>query len=206
MRRYPVFILALSVCLLMLYTLAFSQSGRKQKKADPQPPVQGVNQPEARVKPEPEVTPEKPKDKEPRRSIMVATSMPDMMLPLYYADIARQGCLREFRDELKTIDLREERNQTRSDAIKVAKDSDTYVVLMELEPDRLGGTMSNVDLRYTIFEPKTGKIGGSGSGYPVQPSSRLPLPPIGASRDQIYLEWMGRDVARQVIKRLRLAP
>jgi hypothetical protein len=200
-------ILFVAVCLSILGAVVLGQSGRKQKKADPQPPVQGVNQPEARVQPEPEIKPEKPKDKEPRRSIMVASSMPDMMLPLYYADIARQGCISEFREELRSIDIREARNQNRSDASKTAKNEDnTYVVLIELELDRLGSTSSGVDVRYTIFEPKTGKVAGSGSGYPSQPMGRTPVPPIGASRDQIYVEWMGRDVARQVMKRLRLVP
>jgi hypothetical protein len=68
----------------------------------------------------------------------------------------------------------------------------------------MGASNTGVDLRYTVFEPKTGKVVGTGSGYPSQPSGRMPVPPIGASRDQIYLEWMGRDVARQVMKRLNL--
>jgi hypothetical protein len=75
---------------------------------------------------------------------------------------------------------------------------------MDLEPDRFGN--GNVDLRYTIFEPKTGKVAGMGSGYPVQPTTRIPVPPIGASRDQIYIDWAGRDVARQVMKKLGITP
>ncbi len=195
------------ICLAALFILVSAQSGRKQKKAEPQPQVQGVNRPETRVQPEPEITPEKPKEKGPQRTIMVMTSMPDLSIPLYYTDIARQGCLSEFRDALKTLDLRESRNQTRSDAIKTAKEDDgTYVVLIDMEYDRLGGSTTGVDLRYTIFEPKTAKVAGTGSGYPTQPSGRMPSPPIGASRDQVYLEWMGRVVARQVMKRLGLTP
>jgi hypothetical protein len=198
--------LILSFCLLAVSAVVVGQSGRRQKKAEKQPPIQGVNQPEARVEPAPQVVPEKPKDKEPERSIMIASAMPDMMLPLFYADIAREACLKEMRSTLKSIDLREGSNQTRSDAIKVAKDTGAYVVHMEFQPDQLGGSRSNVELRYTIFEPKTGKVAGSGSGYPAQPSGGLPLPPVGASREQVYLEWMGRDVARQVMKRLNLVP
>jgi hypothetical protein len=197
--------LTLSLCLLALSAIVTGQSGRK-KKADKQPPIQGVNQPEARVEPSPQVAPDKPKEKEPDRTIMVASAMPDLNLPIFYADIARDGCLKELRGTLKSVNLREGSNQTRSDAIKVAKDTGAYVVFMELEPDQLGGTMSNVDLRYTIFEPKTAKVAGTGSGYPSQPSGSLPLPPVGASREQVYLDWMGRDVARQVMKRLNLVP
>jgi hypothetical protein len=198
--------LTLSVCLLAASAIVSGQSGRRQKRTEKPPPVQGVNQPEARVEPAPQVVPEKPQTKEPERSIMVASAMPDMMLPLFYADIARDACLKELRSALKSISLREGSNQTRSEAIKVAKDTGAYVVYMELQPDQLGGSRSNVDLRYTIFEPKTGKVAGSGSGYPAQPSGGLPLPPVGASSEQVYLEWMGRDVARQVMKRLNLVP
>jgi hypothetical protein len=198
--------LILSFCLLAVSAVVVGQSGRRQKKAEKQPPIQGVNQPEARVEPAPQVVPERPKDKEPERSIMIASAMPDMMLPLFYADIAREACLKEMRSTLKSIDLREGRNQTRSEAIKVAKDTGAYVVHMEFQPDQFGGSRGDVDLRYTIFEPKTGKVAGSGSGYPTQPSGGLPLPPVGASREQVYLDWMGRDVARQVMKRLNLVP
>jgi hypothetical protein len=198
--------LILSVCLFVASAIVSGQSGRRQKRTEKQPPVQGVNQPEARVEPAPQAVPERPEKKEPDRSIMVASAMPDMMLPLFYADIAREACLKELRSALKSIDLRAGSNQTRSDAIKVAKDTGAYVVHMELQPDQFGGSRSNVDLRYTIFEPKTGKVAGSGSGYPSQPSGGLPLPPVGASQEQVYLEWMGRDVARQVMKRLNLVP
>ena len=204
MRHNLKLIFAVSLCLLLLFAVADGQSGRKQKKSDPPPPIQGVNQPDARVESVPEVPSEIPKEKD-QRSIMVMTSMPDMLLPLYYADLARRGCLSEIRDVARTIDLREASNQNRSDAIKAAKNDDrTYVILMELEPDRFGN--SGVDLRYTIFEPKTGKVAGMGSGYPVQPTSRIPIPPIGASREQVYIDWAGRDVGRQVLKKLGITP
>jgi hypothetical protein len=128
--------------------------------------------------------------------------MSDISIPSFYVDVAREGCLRELR-QVRTLELRDARNQTRSDAIKAAKENDrTPVVFMELELDRLGN--SGFDLRYTIFEPKTAKVIGTGSGYPVQPTGRLPVPPIGASRSEVMVEWAGRDVGRQVLKKLRL--
>lgn len=206
MRRRLVFICAVSLC-AVLCALAFGQSGRKQKKPDPQPPVQGVNQPDARVQPEPEAEPEKNKEKEKEKGpvIMVATGWGEIEIPNYYTDTAREACLREFRDVLKgSVELREARNQHRGDAIKTAKEDDrTYVVWMELVVDRFASSSGGVDLRYTIFEPKTGRVAGSGSGYPRQSSGRS-VPPIGASRAQVYLDWMGRDVAQQVISRLKL--
>lgn len=196
---------ALIFC-VALGTLAIAQSGRKQKKADPAPPVQGVNQPELRTQPEPEVEPEKEKekDKKPQRFLMIATEMPDIGISTYYPDMARRGCIEEIRDHLKNVGVREASNQTRSDALKTAKDSDdTYVIWMQFEVDRMSSSSrGGFELRYTILEPKTGKSIGNGYGYPQQPQSRVPLPPMGTNRPEILADWAGRDVARQAIRRL----
>ena len=193
-------------CGFLLGAPALAQSGRKQKKAEVQPPPQGVNQPETRTVAEPEVAPEKEKEKEKEkgRAILVSTAMTDIEIPGFYADAAREGCASELRRELKSVELHQERNQHRSDAIKAAKDEDnTYVVYIELTYDRMGaGSMNGLDMRYTIFEPKTAKVVGTGAGYPRQPG--YGVPPIGASRDQVMVEWAGRDIAQQVIKRLNL--
>lgn len=204
MKRYFSRVVVVTICFVALALIAQGQSGRKQKKPEPQPPVQGVNQPEMRTQPEQEVAPEKDKPAEPRRSMMVATSMPDVSIPLYFADTARQGFISEVRHYVQTIDLREERNQNRADAIKMAKQEDSMVVvLLELDLDRMATSYSGVELRYSIFEPRTGKAIGMGSGFPQQPSS-IGVPPIGASRQQVYVDWQGRDAARQVLKRLGL--
>lgn len=194
-------------CLVLFGAVAAGQSGRKQKKADPQPVVQGVNNPDSRTVPEPEVVAEKPKEaeKDKGKAIMVSTALTDIEIPGFYADVAREGCLNELKRELKAIQLSSERNQHRSDAMKAAKESDnTYVVWIELVFDRMGmGSMNGLDMRFTIFEPKTGKSVGFGTGYPRSPGG-LGAPPVGASRDQVYVDWAGRDIAQQVIKRLGL--
>jgi len=198
--------IALVVCSLMLAIApALGQSGRKQKKPTPEPPVQGVNQPQTsteKTEPASETPAEKPKEKGP--AILVATEMADMAISSIFPDIAREGCMRELREGARGLEIRDARNQTRADAIKAAKEDDrTYVVWMQFELDRMGTSTTGFDLRYTIFEPKTGKVLGSGSGYPVS-GSRMPVPPIGASRAEVQAEWAGRDVAHQVLKRLHL--
>lgn len=207
MRFNPKSTVVVLACLLALAAIAVAQSGRKQKKADPQPQVQGVNQPEARTVPEPEVAPEKPKEKElvKGKAIMVSSAMGDMEIPMFYTTAVSDACLDQLRRELKTAQLSSERNQTRSDAMKAAKESeDLFVVWIELQYDRMGaGSMNGVDVRFTIFEPKTGKQIAFGTGFPRQPQG-MPVPPIGGSRDQVYLDWAGRDIAQQVIKRLGL--
>lgn len=207
MRIHAKSLAMLISCLLVLGAVAAGQSGRKQKKADPQPVVQGVNNPDARTVPEPEVVAEKPKDKpvEKGKAIQISSAMADMQLPMYYSDAVRDGCLDQLRRELKTAQLSSERNQTRGDAMKAAKESeDLFVVWIELQYDRFGtGSMNGVDVRFTVFEPKTGKQIFFGTGYPRQPQG-MPIPPLGGTRDQVYLDWSGRDIADQVIRKLGL--
>lgn len=204
MRRIFLSCLAMIITAALLATAGMAQSGRRQKKAESQPPVQGVNQPDARTQPEPDPAPQESREEKKGPGIMVMTGMTDAMVPLYLTDTASQGCISEMRRMLRAAhDIREARNQTRSEAIKAAKeDSDYYVLLIELELDQFGTSMMGVNLRYTIFEPKTAKVVGAGNGFPTQPSNGSPIPPIGASRQQVYLDWAGRDVAYQVVKRL----
>ncbi|MEP7340396.1 MAG: hypothetical protein ABI977_21880, partial [Acidobacteriota bacterium] len=60
LRFGPKFLMLVLACGFLLGASALAQSGRKQKKAENQPPPQGVNQPETRTVAEPEVTPDKP--------------------------------------------------------------------------------------------------------------------------------------------------
>lgn len=198
-------LLLIAIVLVALTALAQGQSGRKQKKADPTPPVQGVNQPELRTQPEPEIQPEaEEKKKEPPRTLMAMTELPDIGISNFYPDMARRGFLEEAKDLIKGLMLREATNQNRSDAMKAAKDSDdTWVVLMEFRVDNMtSNSFGGFELRYTLYEAKTGKMIGSGVGYPQQPRSRVPMPPIGGNRPEILADWAGRDVAYQVLRRL----
>ena len=205
MRRNlkPVFAALICLCALAAFaTLTSGQSGRKQKKSEPQPPIQGVNQPEARTVPEPEVSPDKAKEKDPGRSVLVSTAMADIGISSFYPDAARRGCIEEFHDAMRTVKISEERDQHRGDAIKAAKDSDRYVVWMEFQADQMGTSRYGFELRYTVFEPKTAKVVGTGYGVPQQQTGPISLPPIGSGRTDVYADWAGRDVARQVMKRL----
>jgi hypothetical protein len=202
-------LLCFFLCTLILCASAAAQSGRKQKKADPLPPVQGVNQPEARTVPESEVAPEtatKPKE-EPKTGVMVMSDMGEMGVPQYYNDTARLACIQELHKQIPAMQASDGgSNKNRSDALHAAKDSDTvYVVLLELVIDRMGTTSNGLELRYTVYEPKTGKQVMFGTGYPVRPNG-IPTPPIGMTRDQVSIEWSGRDVAQRVIDKLKLRP
>lgn len=202
----------LLTCLLLAAASAvLAQSGRKQKKTAPEPPPQGVKAPEKT----PEVpkdhsdsdqpTSEKPADKEKTAvSFIVGTGMSDMNLPMSFSSIAREGCLRELRAGT-FVNATESINMTRSEAIEVAKKSDkTYVILMELEIDRMTG--NDVEVRFTLYEPKTGRQIASGVGYPATQTRGIPLPPLGGSRIEVRIELSARDVAHRVMNKLQVRP
>lgn len=208
MRRHLQFVLTACFCLLLISSVAFAQSGRKQKKADPLPPVQGVNQPEARTQPETTVSPEdndKPKAEEIKTRFQVMSEMGDMGIPNYFNDTVRAACVHELKRQVRGLPASDSGgNKNRSDALDIAKNNDdVYVVLFDLQVDRMGVSSNGLELRFTVFEPKTGKQVAFGTGMPVQPSG-FPQPPIGATREQVQLEWAARDAAQQIVSRLKL--
>ncbi|MBI1759891.1 MAG: hypothetical protein HYR56_00505 [Acidobacteria bacterium] len=208
MRRHLQFVFAACFCLLLLVGTASAQSGRKQKKADPLPPVQGVNQPETRTVAESTVAPEdgdKPKAEELKTRIQVMSDMGDIGIPSYFSDTARAACAHELKREVRGLQASDAGgNKNRKDAMDVAKNNDNvYVVLFELQVDRMGMSSNGLELRYTVFEPKTGKQVAFGMGMPVQPNG-MPQPPIGATREQVQIEWAARDAAQQILSKLKL--
>lgn len=190
--------------LMLAASFAGAQSGRKTKRPPPQPPVQGVNQPEARTVPESEIEVDRDKPKETGPGIIIASDIPDLGAPAFFADIARQACAAEMRDA-RFPDIREARDKHRVDASKIAKEDEVYVVHLELRINQFGrptaGARFDFDLRYTIFEPKTGKMVNAGAGYPAQRNTRQP--PIGYDYDQRVVELMGRDAGAKALQFIR---
>jgi len=195
-----------SVVLIVLMAISsanvFGQSGRKSKKAESQPAIQGVNQPDTRVVPEPEVQAAKPKEKP--LTILIASDLADIMGATFYADIARQACVAELREN-RALDIQEQKDANRAEASKRAKQDEIFVVHLELRTNSMGssGGGSSFDLLFTIFEPKTGKVAGSGSGYPSQGGARMPIPSGGYGYEQRNVEMMGRDAARKAVRMIR---
>ncbi len=109
--------------------IVFGQSGRKSKKAESQPAIQGVNQPDTRVVPEPEAQAAKPKEKP--LTILIASDLADIMGATFYADIARQACVAELREN-RALDIQEQKDANRAEASKRAKQDEIFVVHLEL--------------------------------------------------------------------------
>lgn len=212
--RYRHFLLfAALLCALSCATSVAAQSGRKQKRAEPTPPVQGVNQPETRTTQSETVAvdesgPNKDKDNgKPKTSVIVMSNLTEIGIPMFYSDTARAACAQEIQKNASSTRASDGgSNKNRSDAMKVAKENeDTYVVLLELVFDQFSNTANGLDLRFSVFEPKTGKQIAFGSGMPVPPNG-TPTPPMGMNREQVYLEWMARDAAQRIISKLKLRP
>lgn len=186
--------------LILSMSVSLAQSGRKQKKPEAQPPVQGVNQPDARVAPEPtiEATP-RPKVAGP--SVIVASDIADITISTFFTNTARQACIAEMQ-AAHAVEVQEARDQNRSEAVKKAKEAEAYVVLLELRPDGMASSSSGrytFFLSFTIYEAKTGKIVTTGSGYPVS-DMRSQSPPVSYDYDQRQVELMGRDAGRKALK------
>jgi len=205
MKRISLFASLIGFALIIAINVS-AQSGRKQKKTENQPPPQGVNQPETRVIPEPTgVSDNQQKSKEKQISVMVASDLVDAFSSGYYIDYARQGCIAQLRDESRTLDIREARDTNRAQAAKRAKEDEVFVIHLELRSNGMqsSSASSSFDLMFTVYQPKTGKIAGSGSGYPGQGGARMPIPAGGYGYDQRALELMGRDAANKALKIIR---
>lgn len=150
---------------------------------------------------------EEKKEKAPAWRMLVGTAMQDNFnVPMMYTDVAREGCLGELKRN-PLLQVTAAGNMTRGEAIEAAKKDDKlYVLWMELVVDNFtASTRDGFDLRYMLYEPKTARVIGSGSGYPVQ-STNMPLPTIGMNSAQYRVHLAGRDVARQVMSRLNMQP
>jgi hypothetical protein len=197
LARLTIQLLAL---VMICASLSLAQSGRKQKKTEAQPPIQGVNQPDARVAPEPTAE-APPHPKVPGLSVLVASDTPDITLSTNFTNTARQACIAEIQAS-HSVDVQEARDQNRVDAIKKAKEGEVFVVLLELRQDGMASSSNgrlSFNLNFTIFEPKTGKVVTSGSGYPTS-DSRSQNPPISYDYDLRQVELMGRDAGRKALK------
>lgn len=189
-----------TLLLLLLTVSAVGQSGRKQKKAPDLPPVQGV--------PVPSKTPEPPKSDIPepdleddtkkeekkagQRGIILGTDWADMNAGMGVADYMRGACRIELLRAVRGLEVRDTGNMSRSDAIKMAKDEDRFYVV-QLEFQTFG---QQYEVRYTIYEPKTGKNLGLGS-------ASIYADQYGRVSALSY-QRAGRDLARQILGRVEL--
>jgi hypothetical protein len=143
-----------------------------------------------------------PKPKEVGPGVIVASELTDIGISNVYVDVARQGCIAELR-AAQIVDIQESRDQNRADATKKAKEAEVFVLLLELRVDSMSSSSNgrySYELRYALFEPKTGKLINNGAGYPTSPDMRSPSPPNSYDYEQRQVELMGRDAGRKALK------
>jgi hypothetical protein len=196
----------LMVCVLSLLCLsqaALAQSGRRQIKREPQPPPPTVN-----AEAKPEATPEKEK-LPPVASFVVGGDRlsATFEIPTGYLDIAINACIDRLRKS-QSLDVKAGGTSlNRKEAIDEAKkQTEAYVVWLELKADISGSSLSSIVIQYSVFTPQTAKVktygsvylderrmgsGRVGVGLPPSTSRRLPL-------DYLMREG-GRDVAERLM-------
>lgn len=202
MRRSTLRSLIIFVLIVLISSLASAQSGRKQKKGQDLPPVQGVPAPSKTPEPPasdlPDPDAEKDKDKEKkkelRRGVILGTDWADMNAAMGATDYVRTACRSEMLRAVRGLEVRDTGKMSRSDAIKMAKDEDRFYTVA-LEFWSMG---SQPEVRYTIFEPKTAKVLGTGSAM---------IYTDAYGRASVYsYERAARELAHQILNRLDLQP
>jgi hypothetical protein len=189
---------------------AYTQSGRRQTKPEPAAPIPS---------PTPEPTP-KPKTeaKEPELFFFVGAdrSRSYSFYPSSYYDAVLSGCSEVLRHYSSAqVDVTD-RELSRGEAIKKAKDSaNTYTVLLELQEDAMSRSPGNsqydqIQLEYVVFAPGTAKIVTSGRTY-QNANRKGPVvigPTGGGSTSGLYREVLlkraGEEAGDRILRALHL--
>jgi len=198
----------IQICLLLICCAVAinAQSGRRQQRVEPAAPI---------PTPTPEPTPKpKAQEKEPDLFILIAADRNASFsyFPYTYYDAVIAGCVEVLRRSSAQVDPIA-KAMNRGEAIKKAKaDSNTYVVLLQLEARTTSGTTSNsnsdIELEYTVFAPGTAKIVTSGRSY--QNSSRAGPVVVGPSTTsggvyrEVLLKRAGEDAGSRILHALHL--
>lgn len=197
-----------ALCLLIVLGCALvgqAQSGRRSPKPLSPPTPTAPATPPTKESETP--TPEKPPVKQ-RVVIagMDAQSTAYYIQP-YYADAVLRGFTGKF-DAMSSIKLTVEANMRRKQAVERAKkETETFVVLLQLATDNMGGSVGDVSpenliVTYFVFSPVTGKVKEQGRVY-IRPSRSIIGQRLPTSRTvDAQLMEAGREVAERVMPAL----
>lgn len=191
------------LCLLSIAVSVQAQSGRRQVKPPAAAPV---------PTPTPEPSPTPKKEKEAELVFLVASdrNSGQIMIPLYYYELARRTCGDRLRSR-STADVDvADRDMSRGEAIQKAKSAQrTYVVLLTLGFDTMSSTREELQLDFLVLEPVTAKVVLTGRGYLnanrtgpviVNPTGRV----AALYREQL-LKAAAEDVADRILKKIKVA-
>jgi hypothetical protein len=209
-RKKIVWITLVGLTLFACSIVANAQSGRR--KIDP-PPAAPI------PTPTPEPTPtSRDEQQEPEIIFLVGADQNRSYesYPISFYDAVVRGCADVLRNSSAAVDA-SNRDLPRGEAIKKAKKSPkTYVVVLELKTDAMGGAPSNtnfdkIELEYVVFTPLTAKVATSGRTYP-NATRKGPLvvgPPTSRGAPAIYRETLlqraGEEAGERILKALHLS-
>jgi hypothetical protein len=191
----------LSFCLV-----AQAQSGRRSQKPLSPPTPTAPTTPSPKESEQPP-TPEKP----PLKQRLVIAGMDAQSsayyIPPYMADAVMRGFTAKF-SAMSSIKLTHEPNMRRKHAVERAKkETEAFVVLLQLATDNMGGSVGDVSpenliVAYLVFSPVTGKVKDQGRVY-IRPARSILGQRLPTSRTvDGQLVEAGREAATRVIPAL----
>ena len=195
-------ILLLISLLMAGAALTQAQSGRRSTSAPTTTPsVSGAK------------TVEKTTPKPPKIHLLVGVEErgPFLNIPYYLSDTVLENCVRRLADSADIIPNAIGREMDRADAVRRAKsEKENYVVWLQIESDVLdsGKQQKNgpdeLYVRYTIFEPVTGKVRQSGRTHQqIYKTGRGGVSAPTSSRNgAIYSEYALKQAAREAAERI----
>ncbi len=192
--------LPLIVLVLSCVTYVQAQSGRRATTPPPTPSISGAR------------TVEKPAPQPAKLRFLVGVEnrSPFLNVPYYLSDTVMDNCVRRLADAANVIPTAIGRGIDRVDAVRRAKgEKETYVVWLQVESDTLDSGRDQKDgpdelyVRYTVFEPQTGKVRQSGRTHKsVYKTSRGGVATPTSRNGAIYSEYALKQAAREAAERI----
>lgn len=194
-------ILLLISLLLAGSVLTQAQSGRRATTTPTTPTVSGAKTVEKKA----------PTPSKIHLLVGVENRSPFLNIPYYLSDTVLDNCVRRLADSADIIPNPIGKGLDRVEAVRRAKaEKDAYVVWLQIESDALdsGKQQKNgpdeLYVRYTIFEPQTGKVRQSGATHQrVYKTGRGGVSAPTSSRNgAIYSEYALKQAAREAAERV----
>jgi hypothetical protein len=196
-RRFLLFIVLLLSC--ATYTQA--QSGRRSTTTPTTPSVSGA-------KPV-----EKTKPAAPRIQLLVGVEnrSPFLNIPYYLSDTVLENCVRRLADSADIVPHTVGRGMERTDAVRRAKEEkEAYVVWLQVESDVVDSGRQQKEgpdelyVRYTIFEPQTGKVRQTGRTHKqIYKTGRGGVStPTSTRNGPLYSEYALKQAAREAAEKI----
>jgi hypothetical protein len=195
-----------TLALLVLVLCALSAQAQSGRRKTPPPPAAPIPTPT----PEPTPVPKK-KEENPEVVFFVITDRQEDhgLIPLSFHTVAQRGCADRLRSRSSAEVDAPHGDIGRGRAIEKAKSStNTYVILLTLQPDTMVRASNDIQLDFTVFGPTTAKVVMTGRSY-INPNRAGPVTvgrtgiPTGVYREQWFRE-AGEEVADRILKKLKL--